>query len=182
MIKVKYINYTKEEKNMHQEKTKGGAIIAIVIILIVLAISEYLFLRNQPKNDKLNNETSNVIESEVNNGSEVENNNSTTFESNNTKNEITNNVSEISKGEGYVVIFIDGKQYEIHSGTEVSFLDWYNEYGKNEGFTINNGEIYNSSGSKKINMNGKKYNEPGLVSFSSYNFVDANSNVNNVAK
>ena len=170
---------------MRKEQNNGmGKIIILVVILIVAVIAEYFVLKkdelfgNKGENNS-NNQVSNEVNVQPSNNVEPVNPENAN-EVANTQNNAQENVPPTSFGDNYTVIFVDGKQYEIHSTSTPSFLDWFNEYGVNEGYTIVNNEIYKTDRNVKINMHGKKYNESGLKSFESYDLVSADSTVNNI--
>lgn len=78
----------------------------------------------------------------------------------------------------YISIFIDGKEYVVHSPGAISLQDWYNEYGQPDGWILEDGEIYTSDQKNKIDMAGMTVSQEGLWSGQCFAVVAADSQKN----
>lgn len=79
---------------------------------------------------------------------------------------------DVSSEGHYITITIDSKPYNVHVKGTASLQDWYDEYGKKDGWVLKDGQIYTADESKKLDMAGMTINQDGLWSGQSFGLID----------
>lgn len=99
------------------------------------------------------------------------------------KGKVEDNTSTVVSSEGaFVSIFINGTEYHIHGSGTASLADWYEEYGKANGWILKNGEIYTADEKQKIDTAGLPIDQETLWSGQSFGLIEADSQTNQDAQ